>query len=394
MHKGTGLLLFLIIFVFVSFSLVYVFHEQFIASFFNHNDTVVDIGVTSEDVDVFSKEEKSLVVVEKPIQIVADNLEIPWEIAFLSDGSILVTQRLGSLIRIYPDFESVIDVEGVVQQGEGGLLGMALHPDFETNQWIYLYQTTRSDNGLINRIERYRFDLSNNQLTEEEIILDDIPGAIYHDGGRIEFGPDGFLYVTTGDATDLETAQDVNSLAGKILRIGDDGSIPEDNPFENKVWSYGHRNPQGLAWDNQGRLWVAEHGPSGPQTGFDEVNLIEMGGNFGWPIVQGDENRENMTAPVIHSGSDATWAPADIEVLQDRVLFAGLRGEALYSAEIEANGLVRLRANFQKEYGRIRAVRLGPDGWIYFTTSNTDGRGRALDGDDKLIKVSPDVFFE
>jgi glucose/arabinose dehydrogenase len=181
--------------------------------------------------------------------------------------------------------------------GEGGLLGMALHPRFDEHHWIYLYLTTVSDGGAENRVERYTFE--NDRLSDKKIIIDKIPGANYHDGGRIAFSPDGYLYITTGDAGKSNLAQATDSLAGKILRVHDDGSIPLDNPFHNAVWSYGHRNSQGLAWDDRGRLWATEHGRSGILSGFDELNLIEKGKNYGWPVIQGDESREGMERPIV-----------------------------------------------------------------------------------------------
>ena len=177
------------------------------------------------------------------IATVVQNLQTPWEIVFLPDGRMLITERPGTLILIDPE-GARIPITDVVERGESGLLGLALHPDFEENQWLYLYLTYEANSIMLNRVERYHFDGTN--LSDSMIIIDKIPGAANHDGGRVEFGPDGLLYITTGDAEVSYSAQDVNSLAGKILRLHDDGSIPQDNPFGNAVYSYGHRNPQGL----------------------------------------------------------------------------------------------------------------------------------------------------
>src|SRR3989344_1182867 len=226
--------------------------------------------------------------------IVAENLRIPWDIAFLPSGELLVTERSGTLLRIGDD-QKKYEIEGVHHRGEGGLLGIALHPDFERNKLLYLYLTTKDGGGVSNRIERYRYH--DDELTERLEILSGIPGSLYHDGGPIAFGPEGFLYITTGDAGEAQNAQEKNSFAGKILRIEDDGTIPADNPFGNVVYSYGHRNPQGLTWDDQGRLWSTEHGRSGLQSGYDELNLIEKGKNYGWPVIEGPETREEMVAP-------------------------------------------------------------------------------------------------
>lgn len=322
-------------------------------------------------------------------EIVADNLQIPWEIVFLPDGNLLVTERLGTLKRIGKEGRVYI-IEGVKHVGEGGLLGVALHPRFSENHWIYLYLTTAVGDGLKNRVERYR--LENNRLSEKKVIIDNIPGAVYHDGGRIAFGPDGYLYITTGDAGNSNLAQNINSLAGKILRLKDNGSIPADNPFGNASYSYGHRNPQGLAWDGKGRLWATEHGRSGVLSGLDELNLIEKGKNYGWPAIQGDETRAGMESPIAQSGPDETWAPAGIAFLNGSLFFGGLRGESIYEAKILDDNKVALKTHFRKEYGRIRAVVLGPDGYLYITTSNTDGRGEPHLGDDKIIKINPKVL--
>lgn len=322
------------------------------------------------------------------IQVVAQNLEIPWEIGFLPDGDLLVTERPGWLVRIGNN-RKVIQIEGVRHVGEGGLLGLAVHPRFDHNHWIYLYLTTLAGDGLINRVERYR--LENDRLTNRHLIIDKIPGAAIHDGGRIAFGPDRYLYITTGDAGKPNLAQDKNSLAGKILRLWDDGSIPKDNPFGNAIWTYGHRNPQGLAWDGSGRLWATEHGRSIPFSGYDEINLIEKGKNYGWPEIQGDESGPGMEKPAIHSGPDTTWAPAGAAYLDDNIFFGGLRGEVLYQTEIPFYGtaLGQLKIHFDGQFGRIRAVVIGPDGYLYISTSNTDGRGNPRAGDDKIIKINP-----
>lgn len=319
-------------------------------------------------------------------EIVAEGLNIPWEIAFLHDGSLIVTERPGRLLKIGAN-RTVIPIQGVQHIGEGGLLGMALHPNFVSTQWLYLYLTTRTEQGLINRVERYR--LISDQLTERTVIIDNIPGAQLHDGGRLSFGPDGFLYISTGDAGNSDNAQNKNSLAGKILRLRDDGSIPPDNPFQTAVYTFGHRNVQGLAWDEQGRLWATEHGRSGIRSGLDEINLIVPGGNYGWPIIQGDETRPDLAAPVVHSGPDITWAPAGAAIVQNRLFFAGLRGESLYEAVLDGEAVKRITPHLAGEYGRLRAVVFGPDGWLYVTTSNTDGRGRSRPGDDKIIKLDP-----
>ncbi|HLD25829.1 MAG TPA: PQQ-dependent sugar dehydrogenase [Candidatus Andersenbacteria bacterium] len=328
-------------------------------------------------------------------KVIAQDLAIPWEIAFLPDGALLVTERPGRLLKISAN-KTVIPITGVQHVGEGGLLGLALHPNFASNQLLYLYLTTKEGSGLRNRVERYR--LVGEELRDRTTIIAGIPGAAVHDGGRMAFlpaeagGPPYHLYITTGDASDEDSAQDTQSLAGKILRLNDDGSIPTDNPFNNAVYSYGHRNPQGLAWDAAGRLWATEHGRSGAASGFDEVNLITPGSNYGWPRIQGDEKAAGLIPPRAHSGAAETWAPAGAAVVGDRLFFTGLRGEALYEARLSGDAISGIVRHFPREFGRLRAVTLGPDGWLYLSTSNTDGRGRVHAGDDKIIKVNPAVL--
>jgi glucose/arabinose dehydrogenase len=273
-----------------------------------------------------------------------------------------------------------------VEGGEGGLLGVALHPDFKSNGFVYLYFTARDGDRIINRAVRYAFD--GDSIEEDLVIIDDIPGGTNHDGGRIAFGPDGMLYITTGDAGEEALAQDTASLAGKVLRVRDDGSVPADNPFGNAVYSYGHRNPQGLAWDDQGRLWETEHGRSGLRSGLDEINLIEKGANYGWPLIEGDEVSDGMRAPVAHSGPNMTWAPSGIAFRDGKLYFAGLRGRALYDVEVMPDGtLGSVNERLKDQYGRLRGVAVGPDNSLYVTTSNQDGRGRPATEDDRVLRL-------
>ena len=324
-------------------------------------------------------------VVAADVAVVAENLEIPWDLVFLPNGEILVSERSGFLVKLSD--QSRIAITGTKHQGEGGLLGLALHPNFSNNNFLYLYLTATVNGGLLNRVERYIWQADT--LNFDKIIIDNIPGASYHDGGQLEFGPDGFLYIATGDAGDSNLAQNVNSLAGKILRLHDDGSIPVDNPWGTAVYSYGHRNVQGLAWDGQGRLWATEHGRSGVRSGFDELNLIAPGKNYGWPEIEGDAVKNNMETPVINSGATATWAPAGLAYLDGSLFFGGLRGNALYQFDISSG---QLTSHFYQEFGRIRAVVKGPDGFLYISTSNRDGRGEVQAGDDKIIKINPKIF--
>lgn len=325
-------------------------------------------------------------------EIVASNLRVPWDVVFLPNNGLLISERTGSLIYINRNgAQKRIPIPEASSIGEGGLLGLALHPQFSSNRFLYLYMTSNVPDGLTNRVVRYTFE--NTVLQNPVIIIADIPGARHHDGGRIAFGPDEFLYITTGDAGVGAHAQDIHSLAGKILRLNDDGTIPSDNPFQNEVYSYGHRNPQGLAWDDAGELWSTEHGRSGVQSGFDELNRIERGGNYGWPKSEGGTVEEGTIPPIIHSGSDSTWAPASLSYHSGYFFWGGLRGEGIYIAQKTADGATPLPPRFFREYGRIRTITIGHDGYLYFTTSNTDGRGRPQNADDKLYRIRPDALF-
>lgn len=333
------------------------------------------------------------------VEVVAENLEIPWSIVFSPDDRIFFTERKGSLRviennQLNPNPIASFSVGG----GEGGLLGIALDPNFEENHFVYLYQTYNEFLSTFNKIVRYKE--SDNKLVEEKILLDKIPGAIYHDGGRIKFGPDGKLYITTGDAGNTKLAQDLNSLAGKILRINPDGTIPEDNPFENSaIYSYGHRNPQGIDWDSSGKLIASEHGPSGERgRAHDEINLIEVGKNYGWPNIVGDEKKEGLVNPILHSGDD-TWAPSGITFYNSdkipswngKLFVATLRGSHLkiLDMDLSQNKISSEQNIFVNEFGRLRDVVVGPDQNLYILTSNNDGRGGIGGNYDKILKVSP-----
>ncbi|OGE83167.1 MAG: hypothetical protein A2846_03760 [Candidatus Doudnabacteria bacterium RIFCSPHIGHO2_01_FULL_49_9] len=323
------------------------------------------------------------------VKVIAENLEIPWDMAFLPGGEILVTERPGRLSRLAADGSlTAIPIDGIKKTGEGGLLGLMLHPKFAENKFLYIYLSSPGiDEPTQNSVVRYK--LTADKLSDKKVIISGIPGAIYHDGGRMEFGPDGMLYVTTGDATTPALAQNPESLAGKILRLNDDGSIPKDNPFGTAVYSYGHRNPQGLAWDASGKLWETEHGRSGALSGLDELNLIKKGANYGWPEIEGDKAKSSMTIPALHSGPDVTWAPASLAYLDGYLYFGGLRGESLYRAKVDREKISGYQAFFKGEFGRIRTVRVGPDGMLYLTTSNRDGRGAPKANDDKIIRIDP-----
>ena len=337
--------------------------------------------------------------VEVVAEVVAKELKSPWALAIALDGRLFVTEREG-IVRVIRDGEiqpsAYLDME-VAQEGEAGLLGLALDPDFESNGHLYVYYTYKNPRGALrNRVVRW--EDAGERGRNPAVILDDIPGARIHNGGRIKFGPDGKLYVTTGDASSSALAQDLDSPAGKILRINGDGSIPHDNPYPNSpVYSYGHRNPQGLAWHpTTGELFATEHGP----VGGDEVNRIVAGGNYGWPTAVGTGDDARFRDPALHSGIE-TWAPSgaafySAEVLpphwKGRLVFGALRGQRIMWVDFRPPDYRQVQeqdALFPRQYGRIRDVVQGHDGYLYFITSNLDGRGNPRQEDDLLLRIAP-----
>lgn len=314
---------------------------------------------------------------------VATGLAVPWALDFLPDGRLIFTERQGNVKLMAKGKPPLLlaRISKVRAVGEGGLLGIAVHPRFNDNHFIYLYYTYAAKNQLFNKVVRYKLDGST--LVQDKVIVDKIPGAANHNGGRIKFGPEGLLYITTGDAQKPMLAQDKSSLAGKILRFQDNGDIPKNNPFSGSpLYSFGHRNPQGLAWDKKKQLWATEHGSAGE----DEVNLIKPGYNYGWPIISGSKSKPGLRKPIIHSGSQ-TWAPAGAAFFKGKLFFAGLRGEALFRFKMQKPA--QLRRFFAGQFGRLRDVVVGPDNFLYLSTSNRDGRGAPTIIDDRIIKINP-----
>lgn len=313
---------------------------------------------------------------KKAVDVVADGLAAPWSIAF-HEGAPLVSERdSGRILELDVDGGSheVGTITGVTASGEGGLLGIAVRDDH-----LYAYFTA----GPENRIERFPLTGSPGALAlgEPEVLLDGIPAASFHNGGRLAFGPDEMLYATVGDAGDSEQAQDPASLSGTILRMTPGGDVPDDNPFaDSLVFSYGHRNPQGLAWDADGTMYASEFG----QDTWDELNVIEAGNNYGWPDVEGIAHQDDFTDPV------QQWAPSDaspsgIAIAGDTLYMGALRGERLI--EVPLADPTSSIDNLVGEYGRLRDVTVTPEGDLWVLTNNTDGRGDPRADDDRILAV-------
>ncbi|MCA0985665.1 PQQ-dependent sugar dehydrogenase [Guptibacillus algicola] len=309
--------------------------------------------------------------------VIGENLKIPWEIV-KSGETFYMTEREGT-IATYEDGaierEKVVLEKPLLTKGEGGLLGLELYPDFSDSRKAFMYHTYEENGETFNRvIEATRTE---NGWKETDEIISSIPGSLYHNGGRVKIGPDKKLYITTGDATDPDLAQDKSSLAGKILRLNQDGSIPDDNPIDNSyVYSYGHRNPQGIAWDKEGQLYSSEHGDSA----HDEINKIIGGENYGWPIIEGDQEKKGMVPPIYHSSND-TWAPSGIVIKGQTLYAATLRGNEVRSFSLDEMNSESLLSGF----GRLRALYF-QDEAFYVITNNTDGRGDASEEDDRFIE--------
>ena len=310
----------------------------------------------------------------------ATNLDVPWAIAFLPDGSALVTLRdKAQLLHLRSGRAPTVlgEIPGVRPDGEGGLLGVAVSPRFASDKSIFVYFTAADDNRVV------RLTFSGGKATKPTVVLRGIPKAGNHNGGRLAFGPDGYLYVTTGDAGHSERSQDERALGGKILRLTTDGRPAPGNPFGNSpVWTYGHRNVQGIAWAPDGRMFASEFG----QNTWDELNLIVPGHNYGWPVVEGRAGRSKFTDPLAQwATSDAS--PSGIAVANGAVWMAALRGQSLWRVPLAANGIGTPKRLLHGRYGRLRDAVAGPDGRLWVLTSNTF-RGSPRAGDDKLVALN------
>ena len=337
-----------------------------------------------------------------------EDLEIPWSLVWPGNGRALVSERPGRirLIRNGKLLKQPYADLDVAHHGEGGLMGLALHPEFSIKPYVYVMYTYRMDDQLFNRVVRLRDAEDRGFL--DKVIVDRIPGGRLHNGGRIAFGPDGLLYITTGETFKGKLAQDLQSLAGKILRVTPEGGIPKDNPFNGSpIYSYGHRNPQGLSWHPETKdLFESEHGPSGESLAFahDEINVIVKGGNYGWPEVIGAPGTKPYIDPLIVWKQ--TTPPSGITFYRGKLLahlkndlfIATLRSQALIRVKLERRAntyqimeIERWFARGDREgrYGRLRDVVEDPEGVLYFLTNNRDGRGDPRPGDDRIYRIVP-----
>ena len=322
------------------------------------------------------------------VEILATDLEKPWGIGF-GDDKIFLTEKDGR-VRVIESgvlLEDPLATLRTVNVFDGGLLGIAVHPNFEKNHFLYVYITYENDGKLWNKI--LKITESENKLVDVETIFDEIPGSAFSNGGILKFGPDGKLYAGTGTVSDSSHgSQDLQSLEGKILRLNDDGTIPDDNPFsDSPVFSYGHRNSKGMAWDESGNLFVTELGP----TKNDEINLVQPGKNYGWPE-QECAGSEKFVDPLVCY--DPAMEPGGIVFysgdklnLENSLIMAGLRGSGLFSLNID-NNMIDEQKSIISGIGRIRDVNQGPDGYLYLITSNTDGKAFPDKNDDKLLRIT------
>lgn len=335
------------------------------------------------------------------VDVVAEGLEVPWGIAFLPGGDALVTERPGRvrLLRggvLQPQPLATIPL---ASSSEGGLLGIAAHPDFASNRQFYLYMTVEAGSGPENRVERWTLSEDSTFAAFERVIFRGIPSAAFHDGGRLRFGPDGMLYVGTGDAREPGQARNLRSLSGKLLRLTPDGQVPADNPFPGSpVFLLGLRNTQGWDWKDRDTLYITDHGPSGElsRSAHDEVNLARAGDNLGWPDIYSCETREGLVTPsltfgdAMPPGGAALYTGDAIPEWKGSLLVGTLGSYHLHRVVFDAEDprvVSKHEVYLRNAYGRLRDVLMGPDGHLYVTTSNCDGRGDCGAAQDRILRI-------
>jgi glucose/arabinose dehydrogenase len=327
------------------------------------------------------------VAVPSVVGTVATGLRSPWGLAFLPDGSALVSERdTARVVAVGPD-GSIVPVGAVPDVafgGEGGLLGLAVSPTVGTDRWLYAYHTASDGNRVVRMALEGPAGGPVTGLGAPQVLLAGIPASQIHNGGRLAFGPDGMLYVSTGDASDTATSQQPDSLAGKILRLTPEGDVPAGNPVAGSpVWSSGHRNVQGLAWDDQGTLWASEFGART----WDELNVIVPGADYGWPQVEGaGGTAAGFTDPLVQWPTDQA-SPSGIAAAEGTVFVASLRGQRLWAVPVGSGRTGEPQAYFTGELGRLRTVAVAPDGALWLVTSNTDGRAEPREGDDRILRL-------
>jgi aldose sugar dehydrogenase len=341
------------------------------------------------------------------VEVVAEGLQVPWGLAFLPGGDVLVTERAGRvrLIRggvLQAQPVATIDTQDVANSEEGGLLGIAAHPDFAANRQFFIYFTRGTGSARSNQVERWVLAQDGLSASFERTVFQDIPGAPFHDGGRLRIGPDRMLYVGTGDATQASRSQDLASPSGKLLRLTLDGAIPQDNPFPGRAaFVLGVRNTQGFDWLDAQTLYLVDHGPSGGgndngRRGHDEVNLARAGSNLGWPGIYSCETREGLQAPaltwdVAHPpGGAALYTGTSIAEWRGSLLVGMLGRRHLHRVTFDPVQPGRVASHevyLQDTYGRLREVAMGPDGHLYVTTSNCDGRGTCPATGDRVLRL-------
>lgn len=342
-------------------------------------------------------------------EVVVSGLEVPWGFVFLPNGSLLITERPGRLRLANGGLleEDPVLTINTGSTSEGGLLDIALHPgfDFQDNRDFYLYYTTTKDSTTINRVERFTLAPDAKSATSQGVILDNIPAARFHNGGRLRFGPKGNLFVGTGDARNPDNSQNKDSLAGKILRIKPDGSVPSDNPFPNNpVYLWGIRNTQGFVWADGPNMWVTDHGPSGElgRSGHDELSYATPGSNLGWPTIFGCESKEGLVSPslawqtALPPGGAALYTGTAIADWTGSLLIGALGDRQLHRVVFDPNNPRRVsrheayfRGDPPEGWGRLREVKMGADGNLYVSTSNCDGRGTCPADKDKILRIVP-----